>query len=91
MTKLFFDLIQIMHTGITQNNIYYRTIPYVVYEIKTQFKLKSTDDFKKLIKPQFNIKELLLNECECHDELLPCEIADVFLKHHYSTISRILN
>lgn len=92
MTKLFFDLIEMMSNKNITNPMYFRVIPYVIYEIKTRNKCQLTvDDFKKLITPEFNIIELLLNDCECHNDLLPCEVADIFLNHYYSTITRILN
>lgn len=82
------DLLESKHT---KNKTYFKVIPYIVYEIKTCNNIQSIDDFKKLLKPEFNIADLLLNECNLHNNLRPSEIGDIFMSTHMNKIKMLLN
>lgn len=73
--------------------MYNKTLPFIVYELitRSEFSIKTVNDFKKLITKQFNIADQLFLECERNEGKLASEVVNIFINNYSETIRNLLN
>ena len=94
MIDLYYEIIKLMENeNFRFNQQYYKTLPFIVYELitRSEFSIKTADDFKKLITKQFNIADQLFLECERNEGKLASEVANIFINKYSETIRNLLN
>ena len=94
MIDLYYSIIKLMeHENFRFNPMYYKTLPFIVYELitRSEFSIKTVDDFKKLITKEFNIADQLFLECERNEGKIASEVADIFINKYGETIKILLN